>query len=43
MYEQFSLIPGVAQSDAQHPRPARQPAAAKYYPIDEDTARRGSG
>ena len=40
MYEQFSLIPGTAQADAQPPQAAQQPAAVKYYPIDEDTARR---
>lgn len=42
MYEQFSLIPGGSPAPAAPtpPQAAQQPAAVKYYPIDEDTARR---
>ena len=42
MYEQFSLIPGGSPAPAAPtpPQAVQQPAAVKYYPIDEDTARR---
>ena len=42
MYEQFSLIPGGSPAPAAPtpPQAAQRPAAVKYYPIDENTARR---